>query len=271
MALCMGFCLLACSEDEESTPDYGINLPAAKYADKAVSLTISNPSAISVTPAAAGPASVPTLQGVNITESGTAIFETLVDGSKKYASTEVTIDIPGVGSVAFSTQQGNPAAATEETATASGGQTLDYMARTWNLEAITLDLKGDVEAFRIFKSGDLAAIRDYAIEQGANIAQDEREAFERVVETITISKTGLMAINYADGRIDAAKWNWTTEQYNEISLNFMDNDMGNKFLNNDSQIEVVFSEDMCLLKIHTKITGSKNYDVTASFRLRARK
>lgn len=304
MALCMGFCLLACSEDEESTPDYGVNLPAAKYADKAVSLTISNPSAISVTPAAAGPASVPTLQGVNITESGTAIFETLVDGSKKYASTEVTIDgdtytlangkgtitvyrgratasvsivmnitidIPGVGSVAFSTQPGYPAAATEETATASGGQTLDYMARTWNLEAITLDLKGDVEAFRIFKSGDLAAIRDYAIEQGANIAQDEREAFERVVETITISKTGLMAINYADGRIDAATWNWTTEQYNEISLNFMDNNMGNKFLNNDSQIEVVFSEDMCLLKIHTKITGSKNYDVTASFRLRAQK
>lgn len=303
MALCLGLCLTACSDDEESAPDYGINLPAAKYADKAVSLTISNPSAISVTPAAAGSASVPTLQGVNITESGTAIFETLVDGSKKYASTEVTIDgdtytlandkgtitvnrsratpvsivmnitidIPGVGSVNFATQTDNPAAATEETATASGGQTLDYMARTWNLEAITLDLKGDVEAFRIFKSGDLAAIREYAIEQGAKIEQEEREAFERVVKTITISKTGLMAINYADGRIDAAKWNWTSEQYNEISLTFMDNNMGNKFLNNDSQIEVVFSEDMCLLKIHTKITGSKNYNVTASFRLRAQK
>ena len=299
MALCLGFGMTACSDDEDSTPDYGINLPTAKYADKAVSLTISNPSAIESTSANA-----PSLKGVNITEGGLAVFETELDGNKKFAAANVTIDgntytlangkgaitvnrgrattnvslalnitidIPGFGSVTYSTQAGNPASAVEQTASAAGGQTLDYLARTWDLEAITLDLKGDVEAFRIFKSGDLAAIRDYAIEQGANISKDESEAFNRVVKTITISKTGLLAINYADGRIDAATWNWQDDQFSEMGLTFKDNEMGNKFLNNESVIEVVFSEDMCLLKVRTKITGSKNYDVTASFRLRAQK
>ena len=304
MALCLGLCLTACSDDEESAPNYGINLPAAKYADKAVSLTIRNTSAVSATPAPGTVGNAPTLRNVNITEGGMAVFETVLNGSKKYAVAEVsingntytlangkgtivvtsgragstvrlsinvTIDIAGVGTFTYSTQ-GNSVEASEESNTASGGQVLDYMARAWDLEAITLDLKGDVDAFRIFKNGDLKAIRDYAIDQGASISAEESKEFNRVITSINITKTGLMTINYDDGRVDAASWEWIdTENFTKLGITFKDFDMGNKFLNNESAIEVKFSEDMCLLVIGTKITGSKNYDASVSIRLRARK
>ncbi len=47
-----------------------------------------------------------------------------------------------------------------------------------------------------------------------------------------------------------------------MNLWLKDKGMGNKFIPENTSVDIDFSGKECALKIHAKITGSKNYDAS---------
>ncbi len=292
MALCLAVCNVACSSDDGDEPDNTVTLPTAKYANEAVAYNID-------TPVAATDASGYSLKGINFTESGDAVIE-VVDNTGKsqfivaayeYAnslftlsgnargtvqdytargteSTTVTISITitiGSQTITFTTTAPVPAKAKKSDET--GNTTLDYVARKWNVTGLVLDLEGDVRAFMEFNNGDLNAVANEAIKQGAKISDKEREDFNRNVQNVIIDKNGLITIVYTNHDADVADWTWTND--GQMRLVLKNDDMGNKFFNNNTTISLQFRGTRCVMKFSTKIADGQNYDVALTLRLNA--
>ena len=131
---------------------------------------------------------------------------------------------------------------------------------TWKVTGLIIDLKGDVNLFKIFKSGYLGSIRDEAKKQGAEFTPSEEKDFEKTVEFVTIKKD-ILTIDYSDGTSDSGSWSWASGQAESFNLKMLSKDMGNKFIVQDSKAGVEWQKENSLLnvKLEAKITGSKNY------------
>jgi len=140
---------------------------------------------------------------------------------------------------------------------------------SWKIIGITLDLKGDVKGYKEFPNGNLANIRDFAEEQGADFTEKERKDFEKTIEYVTITKNGLMTFDYSDGTSDGGDWNWVNNQYKQLQLKLQDRYMGNKFIVDNASIDYTAYKEKarCELRLNANISGNKKYEAHVTFLL----
>lgn len=141
------------------------------------------------------------------------------------------------------------------------------LVRTWNVLGTILDLKSkskNVKAYEEFDSrGGLFYLEDVleeALRQDVKLTEKEQEEFKRVVKHVTFTQSGLFIISYVDGTEDVARWQWANSQQTLITMKLMDEEMGNKFISDDTVIEVAFNGNRCNLKCETALTDNENND-----------
>lgn len=244
------------------------------------------------------------LTGVNITESGKAIFEvtaeyengskklkyvtydavlndnvyTVKDGSKVIGQIErivatsrasssvsitvtVTITIPGIGEMTFETD--DPVAVTQVVEAISSSVSTVNLSRTWTVERMKLTLvfddKSKADASRTENSGNLHSFIEVAENNDVNLTEEDKRQLDKVISGITVDKNGLLCLTYSDGVTDAASWSWLLQTNPlKIRIDLKDDEMGNKFLKDDSTIEVQFpGNNKCILILNTRLEEDK--------------
>lgn len=186
----------------------------------------------------------------------------------------ITIEFiePPIGEIVLSTANGGAEAAVVNyilSQAAAQGILTEYLCRTWNVTGMILDLEGDVNTFKEFTGGNMAQVRDEAISHGAEFTESEKAEFGKVIKSVVVTKTGQLYINYGNTTVDACDWGWISSEEGTFRINLKDSAMGNKFLNDESVVDVNFKTDRLVLKLSTKITGSKTYNCALSLQLQA--
>ncbi len=174
----------------------------------------------------------------------------------------VTIYIAGAGTLTFTT--GEAVNAQLESDNMQGGNVLNNIARTWTVRSLFLTLDGDVSLSKLVQSGNLEEFIDEAQKRGAGLSKDEENQLRKIVKSFTLDKNGNFIIEYTENDksnyVEAGKWKWHGTGTKQLSLTFKDLDMGNKFLSNNSIIDVDFNAaGGCTFTLNTEIKGSKNY------------
>ena len=294
-AACVALGNISCGSDDSDSPTpKKVELPAPQYGDQAASYVFpTNPVTVDGV----------SLTGINFTESGKAIVEvTLADGTKKYvtykmqivgnkyiitnnngvkvgefeqndaamapsrSSANITVTfsvevyIYGLGSFTFTTDGTTARKVVEEIA--STVNTIN-IARTWTVQEMKLTLEGDVSASVNEKSGRLIVLANEAQKRGADLTEEEMAQFDKTIKGFTLDKNGLFSIEY-DDETEACSWKWTDANQTKLLLQLRDSEFGNKFLSNNSSIDVMFYvSGACHFTLATDInTGSKKYKAT---------
>ena len=248
------------------------------------------------------------LTSISITESGKAIIEVTTASRVKYVTYEARIDgntytitdsngkevgklqkaqnrssqevsltlnlsvtIEGQ-TLTFTTTDPVTAQMMVNTVTASGGQTsvrTTNLARTWTVAQMNIVLEGDIDLSKLVQGGNLKEFADAAQEAGAGLTQEEMDALDRTINSITLDKNGTIAIEYADGITEAASWQWADAQQEAILLTLRSyTDFGNKYLTAGGQVDVNITENSVVLTLHTNISGSMQYQAILSIVLK---
>ncbi len=296
----MTVCYTSCGSDDDDAEPAGMgntvvgntDAQAAHYAIKtnaAPTATTENGQEVSLT-------------GFNVTEYEQAVIEIDVDGAKKYKTYDVTVKdnvytlydkntlvgtVEKVTTHAVSNVelvfklnvsieidgqtvpvQFDGSTAAEETTQTSVSTITSQLTNTWAVERMKLvlefDDKSKADASTTTQGGDLRPFIDLAKKNGVKINEQDEEDLTRTIESIIIDKGNLFVIKYADGRSDAATWSWTSQKEDSyaIGIKLKDDDMGNKFFNDDSKIAVVFrSGNKINLTMQTRLEDD---DCTAS-------
>jgi hypothetical protein len=286
MAAFVAVSLAACGSDSDDSPAGGDgqpSYPTPAYASSAASFTISEDQA----PAAQGGSK---LTGINITESGKVIFEVSTENKKQYAAYNIskidggTYTIQGVGTIKSSTTRATQGTKlgisvtitidnqtytfqTEEDVQAviayeqmTGGSNLDKIARTWKVKSMKLTLSGDIKSLSLpVQGGDLGQFVKEVKERDTGFTDEELEELNRVVKSLTIDKTGMLMLEYSKGTPDVATWKWADSSYSNIAIQLKDSEMGNKFIQDNSAIDLKFTSNTCIFTLTTNLEGgSKN-------------
>lgn len=205
--------------------------------------------------------------GSRITRSGSA--ELIVNLDVVYTSTEV---------YQFKTDDGSTITVIKETPM-TGDAAMDRLARTWNVLGIILDLKSsDVKAYKKWEATngiiDLEkTLLKEALDQGVNLNADEQAELKKKVKSVTITKTRLFSIDYVDGSEDAATWNWADSNKSKVTIQLKDGKMGNKFIQDATDVSFDFKDDRCNMKMVTTFddNSNKKWDVTLTIQLQSPK
>ena len=211
------------------------------------------------------------LIGVTVKVKGTQARSTRADASTEL-EINLTISFAGAEAVTYVTEEGQAVAATVNTPV-STDEALNNLARTWKIIGAIVDLKGDdIKAYEEFDSRNgmfyLEDVLKEAIDQGVSLTEREQQDFKKVIKSITVTKTGIFTIDYADGTEDAAQWSWTNAEKNQFSIKLKDADMGNKFVADDSRGSVAYNQKRCNLKLQTTVTDNKNKKWTVALTLK---
>ena len=267
MALCVALCTVSCGSDDDgdSTPHY----TPQKYANDAAAYQL-NTEAVTV-----GDEQV-TISGMNFTQSGKAIFETQhVRGDKKttkYSTYDVEID----GNTYTVKENGQKIGTVVRKETRAGGEDVELtinlsltfngipanffftdpvnaikliklmtktdITRTWVIERmkLSLDFTDKEDASVETSSGSLVPFLNKAKEQNVKLSAKDEDALSREIVGITLDEYGLFTINYKDKFNDAAKWEWKVTD-KSFKITMKDTEMGNKFLNDNVNIDVRYT------------------------------
>ena len=282
MALCVGFAMTSCGDDDD---DNGVkNYTTEKYKSGATSYNLDQGVVIDNN----GNASV---TGVSLTESGKVVVEVIINGKKKYVTYDgelgengvitvksgkqivgtvqkvssragdvniiinLTISVPGYGNYTFTTT--NPVQAVEIAQAAAG----DLVA-TWKVERmkVTLDFDEKTDASaetKAGKGGDLNEFLKLAQENDVKLTDEEENQLKKEIVSITIDGFKLFSIQYKDGTTDAATWEGE-DSMKALELLLKDDSMGNKFLNSQSQVDILYpGNDKVVLKITSRLEEDK--------------
>ena len=195
--------------------------------------------------------------------SGTSLgtIERVVAGTRATGSAtlavHVKIYVPGLGWVEYDTE--DPVDVTTSAYAVSSSVATTNFARTWGITRMKLTLvfddKGKSDASRTENSGKLYNFIELAENNGVNLSDDDKRQLQKEIVSIDVdTNEALLTINYADGSADAANWSWADSSQSKIRITLKDGEMGNKFLENDSQIEVQFpNTDTCILILSTRL------------------
>lgn len=296
IAATVALCTISCgSDDDDDVPSKPVvyNLPV--YAEKAAAFTISNGVASTENVNAK-------LTGMNFTESGKAIFEVTEAGVKKYAtcnvkieggtytitndngrvlgtvvssttrggsSTEVNVDVTfEINGVTYTYKTTDPVAAQMTYDTMSGGDNLNNIARTWKPKSMKLTLEGDITPLSMIEySGRLSAFVEEVKKRDTGFSPSDIDELNKDVKGLTFDKTGMFIIEYVEGACDAATWSWTDSNYANIALSLKEKTMGNKFIQDNSSVNVKFTTNTCIVTLSTTLTGSSNNRYTATLQV----
>ena len=294
MAAFVAVSLAACGSDSDDSPA-GDNpqpsYPTPTYASTAAAFTIATAQAPTTTDGAK-------LTGINITESGKAVFEVTKGGRKLYAAYNVTkveggtYTIQGAGTVSSSTTRTSKGTSlgisvtitidnqtytfqTEEDVQAqivyeqmAGGSHLDMIARTWKVKSMKLTLSGDITALSLpVQGGNLSQFVDEVKKRDTGFSDEELEELNREIKSLTIDKTGMLMLEYTNGTPDVATWKWNGGNYANIAIELKDSEMGNKFIQDNSAIDLKFTSNTCIFTLTTNLEGSKKNKYVATLNI----
>jgi hypothetical protein len=277
---------VACSSDDSSdNNDNKGNYTKPKYADQATAFTI-NEGAVRQTITVDGEEKPVDLRSVYFTDAGKAIFEVNIDKKVKYVTYDVTIEgntytikkgslvqgtisrtesraggatlvfhfeinVPGYGVFRFDTD--TPVSVVELAVSIAGGD----ICSTWYVERtkLTLDFDTKTDASTEVNSGKLHEFLTLAKNNGVKLSEQDEEELNKEIVSFTLNNFSLFSIEYKDGNSDAATWSWEGTSHDKLKIYLKDLDeMGNKFLNNSSVIEVKYPGDnKIVLKLTTRL------------------
>lgn len=163
----------------------------------------------------------------------------------------------------FQIKDGNAVTVLKFLNEATGGQLLTNLARTWNVKSMFLTLSGDVDLSKYEESGNMEVFVAEARKRDAGLTPTEEAQLSKVIKSFSADKNGNLFIEYVekDGThlTEAAKWYWNASMTG-IVIKFRDTAMGNKFMSDNSQIDLEFNASGGLtLGLNTDIKGTKNY------------
>ena len=244
------------------------------------------------------------LNGINITESGKAIFEVKTpDGKTKFATYNALIE----GNTYYIVDDaGNPVGTVVKASTKAtqnvtikiliviyldgelytfevtitvpvtvpdpneASRQTNNLCRTWEVAQMNIVLEGDVNVSKIVENGNMEEFLTAAEDAGANLTDREKDALRKVITSMTFDKNGLFSIEYSDGPSDGCMWEWTDEDKQEyIHLKQRNgSEFGNKFLSDNSDIKVDFTPTSVALTLDTEIEGNQNYTATLTMVLK---
>ena len=301
MAACVALCNISCGGDDgDNNGGNDVNLRTPKYLYQA--FTVTDPSAIGASVDGA-----PQLTRADITKMGNVVFELKeADGSHQYviyklasASNSIYTLADGKGTISSSLTKAATRNSTTVTISldisveyvdangkkvtvhytgeniAAMGITEDvisnviqtYLERTWMVDAMIIDLEGDVTGYKEFSGGNLKQISDYAIQQGTHLTAEEQEELDKTISNVIVDNN-LFVLNYSKGMPDVGSWSWGSSDYSSIKVTLKDGKMGNKYINNNSAIALKFSSNMCVMVFKTSVSDSQNYKATLTVRLK---
>lgn len=302
MAACVALCNISCGGDDGDNNGGGndVNLRTPKYLYQA--FTVTDPSAIGASVDGA-----PQLTKVDITKMGNVVVELKeASGSYQYAiyklasasnsiytldgdkgsitvlstkaatrgTTTVTISlelsveyIDANGNKVTVKYTGENIAAMGITEDAVTNMIQKYLERTWMVDAMIIDLEGEVTGYKEFSGGNLKQICDYAIQQGTHLTAEEQEELNKTISNVIVDNK-LFVLNYSKGTPDVGSWEWGSGDYSSIKVTLKDGKMGNKYINNNSAIGLKFSSNMCVMVFKTSVNDGQNYKATLTVRLK---
>ena len=195
-------------------------------------------------------------------------FQGTVTTQESRAAARVKIDIVFIEENGDTVRSANPvsfisAVLDKGTKTGDGD-----IVSTWKVRKMRLELSGEISLSKDFEGGNLKALCDEAVNNGAVMTDSEIAEFDKVLKSVTF-RTSKLTFDYSNGKSDAATWNWVGTAYDKISIKLVDRGMGNKFLVDDPAVSVEFNKAKGFMNISfaAKITGSKNYDAILTFML----
>lgn len=148
-------------------------------------------------------------------------------------------------------------------------QAMNNFARTWNIQGATLELKStDVEAYKDIYSHNgvffLKDVLDEAASRGVNFTVSEKEDLNKQIKSLTATKNGLFILAYVGGAEDVATWSWADSNKTSIKITMKAGSTGNKFINNDTKISLVFKNKGCdlTMKINFDDDSKKKWDAS---------
>ncbi|MBQ8065649.1 MAG: hypothetical protein IJ200_08350 [Prevotella sp.] len=172
----------------------------------------------------------------------------------------LSVVVPGLGTLSFS---GTAVEAQKTVEAIAATVNTENLARTWTVQSMKLTCEGDVAFSMTEESGNLSVFIKEAQDRGANLTTEEEEQLRKTIKSMTLDKNGLFSIQYDDNQSEACSWEWTNSNQTQLGLQLRNSEFGNKFLSNNSKIDVKFYvSGVCHFTMSTKITGSKNYDAT---------
>lgn len=141
---------------------------------------------------------------------------------------------------------------------------------TWQVKGLSVEIvsKDAETVFKEFEGGNLMDLVAEAEDQGAHISDADKAELNKKLQTVTF-RNSKVTFDYSNGKSDIGTWNWiNTATSDEIEIKF-ETGMGNKFLVDDPSVSVEFNKAKKYMNItlSTKLTGSKNLDVTLVVRL----
>jgi hypothetical protein len=158
-------------------------------------------------------------------------------------------------------------------------EALARLSRTWNILGVILKLDSedvDVSERWEAKNGVLnleTTVLKEALDQGVNLTADEQAELKKTVKGISITASGKrsFSIEYTNANPDVATWEWADAGKTKISIKLRDGKMGNKFIQDASQISFDFNGDRCNMKMVTtfKDNSNKKWDVELIVQTRA--
>ena len=288
MALCVALCTVSCGSDDDgdSAPSY----TPQKYEKEATAFTLGN----NVASVTQGNETI-SITGLNFTESGKAIIETthmkegkttvkystydaeingneyiIKDGANKIGTVvnngtrssegvEITINITLSFDVTIKPANAVKAVHMLEVIAASQG--LTNITRTWQVERmkLTLDFDDDQDFSTEVTGGSLKPFQDLAKEHNIILTEKDRTALNRTIVGLTLDKFGLFTVTYSDKFNDAAQWSWAVgSNDSKIKITLKDEEMGNKFLNSNANIDVKYpGDDKLILKVTVRLDEDK--------------
>lgn len=129
------------------------------------------------------------------------------------------------------------------------------ISRTWKVDRMKLTLvfddKTKTDASTSVTGGNLQQFIELADDNGVSLSESDRKALNKTIAGVTFQKDGLFTIAYTDGgETDAATWSWIPST-SSLRIKLKDGDMGNKFIADNSTIEIQYPGNNDLIIIFT--------------------
>ena len=153
------------------------------------------------------------------------------------------------------------------------------LCRTWNILGATLDLADldkNEKYYMEFESKNnvfyLKDVLNEAKKRDVSFSVKDEEDLNREVSAITITSTGKLIITYTKGNDDVAEWRWSNAEKTAFTIKLKDGSEGNKFINDDTHMQVAFSDNRCNLMMSIKFDddSDKNWDASLLLKLQSK-
>lgn len=169
----------------------------------------------------------------------------------------IEIEVPGLGTLKFDTAETPVEVSKVVDAIKAGGPSLTNIARTWKVAQMKLSLDGDITPLSMLEeSGKLSVFVEEINKRNTGFSKEDIAKLNKEIKSITLDKNGMLSIEYTEGLSDAAVWNWDAADFSKIGIELRDSEMGNKFLSDNSSINLRFNNVGCTFTLTTNLEGS---------------